>query len=71
MYLGDHAQASERLKWAIDQYPVEARRRDMITLGGDPRASCQAHRTVCLLSQGFLDEASRESRIAVEEARKR
>ncbi len=69
MYLGNHTQASERLKWAIDNYPIGARRRDMVTLGGDPRASCQAHRTVCLLSQGFLDEASRESRIAVEEAR--
>jgi non-specific serine/threonine protein kinase len=68
-YLGDHTQASERLKWAIDNYPVEARRRDMIRLGGDPRASSQAHRTVNLLSQGFLDEASRESRLAVDEAR--
>jgi non-specific serine/threonine protein kinase len=68
-YLGDHTQANERLQWAIDHYPIASRRRDMVRLGGDPRASSQAHHTVNLLSQGFLDEASRESRIAVDEAR--
>jgi non-specific serine/threonine protein kinase len=68
-YLGDHLKANERLQWAIDNYPVEARRRDMVRLGGDPRASSQAHHTVNLLSQGYLEEASRESRLAVDEAR--
>ncbi|CAN7590043.1 winged helix-turn-helix domain-containing protein [Mesorhizobium amorphae] len=68
-YLADHVHANERLQWAIDHYPVASRRRDIIRLGGDPRASSMAHRTVNLLSQGFLDAASRESRNAVEEAR--
>ncbi len=68
-YLANHAQANERLKWATDHYPVASRRRDMIRLGGDPRSSSLAHRTVNLLSQGFLDAASQESRKAVAEAR--
>lgn len=68
-YLADHAQANERLQWATDHYPVASRRRDMIRLGGDPRSSSLAHRTVNLLSQGFLDAASSESKRAVEEAR--
>ena len=68
-YLGDHAKANERLQWTIDHYPVASRRRDMIRLGGDPRASALAHRTINLLSLGFLDTASRESRTAVDEAR--
>lgn len=68
-YLADHVRAQERLQWAIDHYPIASRRRDMIRLGGDPRASSQAHHTVNLLSQGFLDAASRVSRLAVEEAR--
>ncbi|MFI0846592.1 ATP-binding protein [Mesorhizobium sp. IMUNJ 23232] len=68
-YLGQHAQANESLSWAIEHYPVASRRRDMIRLGGDPRSSSLAHRTVSLLSQGFLDAASRESKDAVDEAR--
>ena len=68
-YLADHAQANERLQWAIDHYPVASRRRDMIRLGGDLRASAMAHNTVNLLSQGFLDAASRTSGSAIEEAR--
>ncbi|HEY6631741.1 MAG TPA: AAA family ATPase, partial [Rhizobiaceae bacterium] len=68
-YLADHAQANERLQWATDHYPAASRRRDMIRLGGDPRSSSLAHRTVNLLSQGALDAASRESKKAVEEAR--
>ena len=68
-YLAEHNQSSERLQWAIDHYPVARRRLDMIRLGGDLRASSQCHRTVNLLSQGFLDAASRESKNAVDEAR--
>ena len=68
-YLADHVQANERLQWATYHYPVASRRRDMIRLGGDPRSSSLAHRTVALLSQGFLDTASRESKSAVDEAR--
>ncbi|MEQ1953821.1 ATP-binding protein [Mesorhizobium yinganensis] len=68
-YLADHGQASERLRWAIDHYSVASRRRDMIRLGGDPRSSSLAHRTVTLLSQGFLEAASRESHDAIDEAR--
>ena len=51
-YLGDHAKANERLQWTIDHYPAASRRRDMIRLGGDPRASALAHRTINLLSLG-------------------
>lgn len=68
-YLADHVQAGERLQWATDHYPVASRRLDMIRLGGDPRSSSLAHRTVNLLSQGFLDVASDESKKAVVEAR--
>jgi non-specific serine/threonine protein kinase len=66
-YLAEHVQANERLLWATEHYPVASRRRDLIRLGGDPRYS--AYRKVKLLSQGFLDVASQESRNAVEEAR--
>jgi non-specific serine/threonine protein kinase len=68
-YLAEYAEANERLQWAIDHYPTANRRLDMIRLGADPRASAMAHRTVNLLSQGFLDAAVEESKTAVEEAR--
>jgi non-specific serine/threonine protein kinase len=68
-YMAEHAQANERLQWATVHYPIASRRRDMIRLGGDPRSSSLAHLTVNLLSQGFLDAASRESKKAVDEAR--
>ncbi|RWO31013.1 MAG: LuxR family transcriptional regulator [Mesorhizobium sp.] len=68
-YVAAHVEASERLQWAIDQYPLDRRRRDMIRLGADVRASALAHNTVNLLSQGFLNAASRTAKSAVEEAR--
>ena len=68
-YLAAHSQASERLQWAVDQYPAERRSLDMIRLGGDLRSSALAHNTVNLLSQGFLDAASRASKHAIEDAR--
>lgn len=68
-YMAEHVEANERLQWAIENYPIANRRLDMIRLGADPRASAMAHRSVNLLSQGFLDAAVRESDIGVEEAR--
>jgi non-specific serine/threonine protein kinase len=68
-YLAAHVEASEQLQWAIDQYPVVSRCKDMIRLGGDVRASALSHNTVNLLSQGLLDAASRAARSAIEEAR--
>jgi non-specific serine/threonine protein kinase len=57
------------LQWAIDQYPCARRRRDMMRLGADVLTSAKAHNTVNLLSQGFLDTASRTAAQAIEEAR--
>ncbi|WP_426128835.1 ATP-binding protein [Pararhizobium sp. PWRC1-1] len=68
-YMASHAEASERLQWVIDQYPSARRRRDMMRLGADVRTSAMAHNTVNLLSQGFLDAASRTASQAIEEAR--
>ena len=68
-YLAEHIQANERLQWAIDQYPAERRRLDMIRLGGDLQSSASGHNTVNLLSQGFLDAALRASTRAIEDAR--
>lgn len=68
-YLALHGEASERLHWAIDNYPAARRSRDMIRLGGDLRCSALSHSTVNLLSQGLLDAASRAARTAIEEAR--
>ncbi|MBP1862250.1 ATP-binding protein [Rhizobium herbae] len=68
-YLASHAEANEQLQWAIDQYPCARRRRDMMRLGADVRTSAKAHNTVNLLSQGFLDTASRTAGRAIEEAR--
>jgi non-specific serine/threonine protein kinase len=68
-YLAAHDQASERLQWAVDQYPAKRRSLDMIRLGGDLRSSALAHNTVNLLSQGLLDAASRTSKHAIEDAR--
>ncbi len=68
-YLASHSEASERLKWAVEQYPVGRRHRDMIRFGADIRASALSHNTVNLLSQGFLDAATQSARRAIEEAR--
>ncbi len=68
-YMAAHGEANERLLWAIDQYPCASRRRDMMRLGADVRTSATAHNSVNLLSQGFLDKASRTASRAIEEAR--
>jgi len=68
-YLASHAEANEQLQWAIDKYPSARRRRDMMRLGADVRTSAKAHNAVNLLSQGFLDTASRTAGQAIEEAR--
>jgi non-specific serine/threonine protein kinase len=69
IYLGRHVEASERLQWAIDHYPVERRSRDLVRFGADLRASALGHNSVNLLSQGLLDAASRAVTSAIEEAR--
>lgn len=69
-FLAAHVQASERLQWAIDHYPVAMRRRDLIRLGGDLRSSALVHDAVNLLSRGLLDAALRASKSAIEEARR-
>ncbi|MBZ9653642.1 ATP-binding protein [Phyllobacterium lublinensis] len=68
-YLAAHAQADERLRWAIDNYPTDRRNQDMVRVGGDLRTSAMGHNTVNLISQGHLDVALRVSREAIEEAR--
>ncbi|CAN7552733.1 winged helix-turn-helix domain-containing protein [Pararhizobium sp. LjRoot255] len=68
-YMATHGHACERLQWAIDRYPSARRRSDMMRLGADVRASARAHNTINLLSQGFLDAASRTADSAIDEAR--
>jgi non-specific serine/threonine protein kinase len=68
-YTGAHVEASERLEWAVAQYPIQGRRRDIVRFGGDLRASALSHNTVNHLSRGLLDTAARSAHQAVEEAR--
>lgn len=68
-YAGAHLEASERLEWAIEQYPISRRGRDIVRFGGDLRTSALSHNTVNLLSRGLLDTAARHAHRAVEEAR--
>jgi non-specific serine/threonine protein kinase len=68
-YLAAHAEASERLQWAIDNYPVDRRAGDLIQFGADLRTSAMGHNTVNLLSLGLLDAAPRTAERAIQEAR--
>jgi non-specific serine/threonine protein kinase len=68
IYLGEHIEASARLQQAIDQYPIESRRRDTIRFGADLRASASGHVSVSLLSRGLVDAALQAAKRAVEEA---
>ena len=68
-YAAAHVDASERLEWAIEQYCIPGRQRDIVRFGGDLRSSALSHNTVNLLSRGFLDTASRDAHRAVDEAR--
>jgi non-specific serine/threonine protein kinase len=68
IYFANHAEATTRLRRAIDQYPIDCRGRDMLRFGGDLYASASGHVSVSLLSQGRLDEAMRAAERAVEEA---
>jgi non-specific serine/threonine protein kinase len=68
-YTSAHLEASAKLEWAIERYPVQDRRRDIVRFGGDLRASALSHNTVNLLSRGLLDTARRSAHQAVEEAR--
>jgi predicted ATPase/DNA-binding winged helix-turn-helix (wHTH) protein len=68
-YMGAHGEAAERLHRAIEHYPSDRRRRDLVRFGGDLRASASAHLTVNLLSLGRLDAASRTALFSIEEAR--
>ena len=68
-YLAQHTEASERLQWAIDNYPVERRVPDMVRFGADLRTSAMSHNTVNLLSLGRLDAATRAAENAIKEAR--
>lgn len=68
-YAAAHVAASEKLVWAVEQYPIQERRRDIVRFGGDLRASALSHNTVNHLSRGLLDTAARTAHQAVEEAR--
>src|SRR5262249_33483972 len=68
-YLAAHVEASDRLRWAVDHYPVARRRRDMMRLGADVRCSALSHNVVNLLSLGLMDAASAAATTAIEEAR--
>ena len=68
-YMAAHGEAAERLERAIEHYPADRRRLDLVRFGGDLRASASAHHTVNLLSLGRLDDASRTALFSIEEAR--
>ncbi len=68
-YLAAHAEAVNRLQWALDHYHSGRRVSDMIRFGSDPTTSAQSHNTVNLLAQGRLETAARVATSAVEEAR--
>ena len=68
-YMAEHAVSCERLQWAIDNYPVERRARDLVRFGADLRTSAMGHNTVNLLSLGLLDSASQVAERAIKEAR--
>jgi non-specific serine/threonine protein kinase len=68
-YMAGHGEAAERLQRAIERYPVDRRRLDLVRFGADLRASASAHLTVDLLSLGQLDAASRTALFSIEEAR--
>jgi non-specific serine/threonine protein kinase len=68
-YSAAHLEASQKLEWAIDQYPIQERRRDIVRFGGDLRASALSHNTVNQLSRGLLETAARSAHQAVKEAR--
>jgi non-specific serine/threonine protein kinase len=68
-YMAAHGEAARRLERAIERYPADRRRPDLVRFGSDLRASASAHLTVNLLSLGRLDDASRTAFFSVEEAR--
>jgi len=68
-FLGEHVEAGQRLQRAIDRYPIEHRRRDLIRFGVDLRASALGHLAINLFSRGQLDAALRAASSAIEEAR--
>lgn len=68
-YLADHAEASKRLRHAIESYPVERREKDLIRIGADLRASAAGHLTVNLVSLGELGAAAESAIQAIAEAR--
>jgi non-specific serine/threonine protein kinase len=68
-YMAAHGEAAQRLERAIEHYPADRRRLDLVRFGSDLRASASAHHTVNLLSLGRLDDASRTALFSIEEAR--
>jgi non-specific serine/threonine protein kinase len=68
-YMAAHGEAAERLQRAIDYYPIEHRKLDVVRFGADLRASASAHLTVNLLSLGYPDTASRTALFSIDEAR--
>jgi non-specific serine/threonine protein kinase len=68
-YMAAHGEAAQRLERAIEHYPTDRRRLDLVRFGSDLRASASAHHTVNLLSLGRLDDASRTALFSIEEAR--
>ena len=68
-YMAAHGEARDRLQRAIEHYPAERRKLDLVRFGADVRASASAHLTVNLLSLGYPDAASRTALFSIEEAR--
>lgn len=68
-YLAAHREAAERLQRAIELYPLDRRKVDLIRIGADLRASALGHLTVNLVSLGELDSAAEAAHRAVAEAR--
>jgi non-specific serine/threonine protein kinase len=68
-YMSAHSEAAARLQAAIEHYPAERRKLDLVRFGTDLRASASAHLTVNQLSLGRLDAASQTALFSVDEAR--
>ena len=69
VYRGAHPEALERVRRAIEQYPADYRRRDMIRFVFGLSATGASRIAISTLARGLLDTAVRSGVDAVEQAR--
>ncbi len=69
IYRAEHADALMRVQRAIEHYPGDRRRRDVIRFANDLPTAAGVHIVVSLLSRGLLDSAVASARSGVERAR--